>query len=184
MSASGDICIETSRLLLRPPRRGDFDAWAELGADEEVMRTLGGVQPRSVAWRSFLVVVGGWDVQGFSPFSVIEKSSGRWIGRVGPLYPEGWPGKEIGWTLARSAWGQGYASEAAHASIDWAFDRLGWDEVVHCIEDDNPASKRVAARMGARPLREAYLPPPFETVRVMLWGQTRDEWNGRRESRA
>ena len=175
-----DIRIETPRLVLRPPAAEDFEAWATLAADEEVMRTLGGVQSRPVAWRSFLFVVGGWQILGFSPFSVIEKSSGRWIGRVGPLYPEGWPAREVGWTLARSAWGWGYASEAATAAIDFAFDRLGWDEVVHCIEEHNLASQRVAARMGARRLREARLPPPFDTP-VVLWGQSREEWAARRK---
>jgi RimJ/RimL family protein N-acetyltransferase len=180
MSAFDEIRIETARLLLRPPRREDFDAWAELATDEEVMRTLGGVQPRAVAWRNFLFVVGGWHIQGFSPFSVIEKASGCWIGRVGPLQPEGWPGTEVGWTLVRSAWGNGYASEAARGAIDWAFDRLGWDEVVHCIAADNPASQRVAASLGGRPLREAAMPPPYETSKVMLWGQSREDWFARR----
>lgn len=176
-----DLRIETPRLLLRPPQREDFDAWAELGADEDVMRTLGGVQPRPVAWRSFLFVVGGWQVLGFSPFSVIEKSSGRWIGRIGPLYPEGWPVREVGWTLARSAWGRGYATEAATAAIDWAFAQLGWDKVAHCIDDDNLASQRVAERLGARRLRAARLPPPFDTE-VVLWGQSREEWFARKET--
>lgn len=175
-----DIRLETPRLLLRPPAREDFEPWAELAADEETMRTLGGVQPRAVAWRAFLGVVGGWHIQGFSPFSVVEKDSGRWIGRIGPLYPEGWPAREVGWTLARSAWGKGYASEAAAAAIDFAFDELGWDEVVHCIEDHNLASQRVATRMGARRLREARLPPPFDTP-VVLWGQSRKEWAARRK---
>jgi len=178
-----DLRIETPRLILRPPVAADFDAWAELAADEDVMRTLGGVQLRPVAWRSFLFVVGGWQVLGFSPFSVIEKSSGRWIGRVGPLYPEGWPAREVGWTLARSAWGSGYATEAATAAIDFAFDRLGWDEVAHCIEDSNLASQRVATRLGARRLREARLPPPFETP-ITLWGQSREAWAAHRKELA
>ena len=175
-----DLRIETPRLILRPPIAADFEPWAQLGADEDVMRTLGGVQARPVAWRSFLFVVGGWQILGFSPFSVIEKSSGRWIGRVGPLYPEGWPAREVGWTLARSAWGKGYATEAATAAIDFAFSQLGWDEVVHCIDDNNAASQRVAMRLGARRLREARLPLPFDRP-VVLWGQGRDAWAAHRK---
>lgn len=175
-----DLRIETPRLILRPPVAADFEPWAELAADEDVMRTLGGVQLRPVAWRSFLFVVGGWQILGFSPFSVIEKASGRWIGRVGPLYPEGWPAREVGWTLARSVWGSGYATEAATAAIDFAFAQLGWDEVAHCIEDNNLASQRVATRLGARRLREARLPPPFDTP-VALWGQSRETWAARRK---
>jgi RimJ/RimL family protein N-acetyltransferase len=165
-----DVRIETPRLILRPPVEADFEPWAELSADEETMRTLGGVQVRPVAWRSFLFVVGGWQILGFSPFSVIEKSSGRWIGRVGPMYPEGWPAREVGWTIARPAWSKGYATEAATAAIDWAFARLGWDEVVHCIEDGNLASRRVAERLGAQPLRMARLPPPFDPMPALAAG--------------
>ena len=93
-------------------------------ADEEAARYLGGVQPRPVAWRGFLSMAGAWAIQGFAMFSVIEKSSGRWIGRLGPWMPEGWPGTEVGWGIAREAWGKGYATEGAIAAIDWAFDDI------------------------------------------------------------
>ena len=174
------LCLETQRLILRPPLAEDFGAWAELATDTETMRHLGGVQPPSVAWRSFLFVVGGWQIQGFSPFSVIEKTSGQWIGRVGPLMPEGWPGTEIGWTLARPFWGKGYAVEAAIAATDWAFANLGWSEVIHCIDATNATSQSVAAKLGSHNLRPGRLPAPFEDAVVDIWGQTRDEWFARR----
>ena len=83
-------------------------------------------------------------------FSVIEKASGRWVGRLGPWQPEGWPGTEVGWGLARDAWGKGYATEGAAAAIDWAFDALGWDDVIHCIDPGNAAlgPGRRAPRLG------------------------------------
>src|SRR5579863_6521125 len=101
------------------------------------MRTLGGVQPRSVAWRGLQGAAGSWALQGFGMFSVIERRSGRWLGRVGPLWQEGWPGTEVGWGLVRDAWGKGIASEAASACMDFVVDHLGWIEIVHCIEPDN-----------------------------------------------
>jgi len=61
---------------------------------------------------------------------VIDKASGEWLGRIGPWFPEDWPGTEVGWGLKRSAWGRGYAVEAATAAMDFAFDRLGWDEAI------------------------------------------------------
>jgi len=115
---------------------------------------------------------------------VIEKSSGRWVGRLGPWVPEGWPGTEVGWGLARAAWGKGYATEGATAAIDWAFDKLGWSEVIHCIAPDNTPSQAVAQRLGSRPLRRTNLPAPFESMVVDVWGQTREEWLARRVAAA
>src|SRR5437879_590371 len=101
--------LETDRLILRAPAAEDFEAWAAFAADEETMRHLSGVQPRSVAWRGICQVTGAWAIRGFSMFSVIEKATGRWVGRLGPWQPEGWPGTEVGWGRARGCGGQGYA---------------------------------------------------------------------------
>src|SRR6185503_20367025 len=131
--------LETQRLILRAPAPEDFDAWAEFAADEETMRHLGGVQPRSVAWRGICSVNGAWAIRGFAMFSVIEKSSGRWVGRVGPWQPEGWPGSEVGWAIVRDCWGRGYAVESAEAATNWAFDVLGWSDVIHSIAPANTA---------------------------------------------
>jgi RimJ/RimL family protein N-acetyltransferase len=172
--------LETERLILRPTAAADFEAWAAFMADEEVTRYLGGVQARSVAWRGMLQVAGAWSVQGYSMFSVIEKASGRWVGRLGPWKPEGWPGTEVGWGLAREAWGKGYAMEGAVASIDWAFDHQGWTEVIHSIESGNLASRRVAERLGSVIVRSEPLPAPYEDHVVDIWRQSREEWRARR----
>jgi RimJ/RimL family protein N-acetyltransferase len=172
------LSIETERLVLRPPRRDDFDSFAEFAADADAQRFLGGPGERSAAWRSFLEMAGAWALQGFAMFSVIERETGDWVGRVGPWCPEGWPGTEIGWSIVRSRWGRGYATEAAAASIDWAFDELGWTEVIHCIDDGNEPSAAVARRLGSSKLRRALLPAPIN-VELDVWGQTRDEWRER-----
>lgn len=172
--------LETPRLILRPPQREDFDAWAEFMADVERTRYIGGALPRPVAWRGFAAMVGAWSLQGFSMFSVIEKSSGRWIGRLGPWYPEGWPGTEVGWSIVTDAGGKGYATEGSTAAIDWAFDHLGWTEIIHTIDPDNVASKGVAARLGSSYLRHGRAPPPHDTLDLEIWGQTREQWRARR----
>lgn len=176
-----DIQIETERLILRLPRRGDFEAWAAFMADEEATRHIGGLQARSPAWRSLAMMLGMWHLQGFAMFSVIEKSSGRWIGRVGPWQPEGWPGTEVGWSIVRDAWGRGYAPEAAAACIDWAFDHLGWSEVIHTIAPENASSRRVAAKLGSGFLRMGELPEPLHGKPVEIWGQTREQWQESRK---
>ena len=97
--------LETERLILRPPVLEDFEGVAELLADEEAARHIGGHMPREAAWRRFLQMPGAWAMQGFAMFSVVDKASGRWLGRAGPWQPEGWPGTEVGWSFLRSAWG-------------------------------------------------------------------------------
>ncbi len=168
------------RLVLRPIRREDFDAFAAFLADAESTRHLGGPQPRAVAWRTFLTMAGAWAMQGFAMFSVIEKASGAWVGRVGPWQPEGWPGTEVGWGIARDRCGLGYATEAATAAIDWAFDALGWSEVIHVIDVGNAASQAVARKLGSRNRGRGQLPAPYEAVVIDVWGQTREEWRARR----
>jgi RimJ/RimL family protein N-acetyltransferase len=180
-----DPMLQTERLILRLPRAEDFDAWAAFMADEETARHIGGTQVRAVAWRGFTGVAGAWQIQGFGMFSVIEKASGRWIGRLGPWMPEGWPGTEVGWGIVRDAWGRGYAVEGAVAAIDWAFGHLGWSEVIHTIGPANFASQRVAIKLGSRNLRRtARLPPPFENAPIEIWGQSREEWLARRAAKA
>ena len=176
-----DVQIETERLILRLPKREDFDAYAETYADAVTTRHLGGALSRSAAWRKFLQGPGAWVIQGFAMFSVIEKSSGDWVGSIGPWRPEGWPGNEIGWILHRKAWGKGYATEAATAGADWAFANLGWTDIIHCIDPDNVASQNVACRLGSRILRRTNMPAPFEDVVVDVWGQSHEQWSARKD---
>lgn len=173
--------IETPRLLLRVPRQEDFEAWAAFTADEEATRHIGGLQSRPVAWRGLAAMVGAWQLKGYAMFSVIEKSTGEWVGRVGPWQPEGWPGPEVGWSIARSRWGLGYAPEAAPACMDWVFDVLGWDEVIHTIAPENTKSKAVAAKLGSGYLRLGRLPEPMHERPVEIWGQSRAQWRARKE---
>lgn len=172
--------LQTERLILRPTAPEDFEPWAQAMADADVSRYVGGLQSRHAAWRGFLTMVGAWQVQGFGMFSLIEKATGRWIGRAGPWFPVDWPGTEVGWTLARAAWGKGYATEAAIATMDWAFDHLGWDEVIHSIDPANGGSQRVAVRLGSTRRGPGALPAPFDHAPIEIWGQTRAQWRAHR----
>jgi RimJ/RimL family protein N-acetyltransferase len=174
--------LETERLVLRPPALEDFDRWAEMMADENAARYIGGVAGKAATWRALVLMAGAWALTGVAMFSVIEKASGRWIGRIGPWQPHGWPGPEIGYGLHPDAWGRGYAVEAAAATMDYAFDVLGWPEVIHCINPQNAASQNVARRLGSTFRRLDRLPPPFEHDEIEIWGQTRYEWKARRSS--
>ncbi|MFN4296487.1 MAG: GNAT family N-acetyltransferase [Brevundimonas sp.] len=175
-----DVRIETERLILRPVEMADFPRWAEFMADEESARFLGGGQKPAAAWRGFMSMAGAWHLTGVSMFSVVEKSSGLWVGRLGPWTPLDWPGTEVGWGLHRDAWGKGYAVEGASAAIDYAFDVLGWDDVIHCIDPDNRPSQKVAERLGSTNRGAGRMPAPYEDHPVDIWGQDRATWKARR----
>jgi RimJ/RimL family protein N-acetyltransferase len=174
--------LETQRLILRPPAQADFPAFAEMMADAEHVRFIGGAQPRALAWRTWATFTGSWPLSGFGMFSVIEKESGQWLGRIGPWMPDGWPGTEVGWGLTRAATGKGYGYEAAEAAIDWAFDNLGWTEVIHIIAKDNLPSAALAARLGSTNLRPTKMPPPLDHYVVDAWGQSAAQWRARRKA--
>ncbi|MHA6288038.1 GNAT family N-acetyltransferase [Maricaulis sp. CAU 1757] len=176
-----DIVLETERLILRPPSLDDFEPLCALMADEETTRFIGGQQEPALVWRSLCGIVGHWALRGYGFFSVFEKSSNNWIGRVGPWFPHGWPQPEVGWSLNRSTWGRGYATEAAAATLDYAFDTLGWPDVVHLIHADNAASQGVARKLGSRDLGRQVEVPGF-AITVDLWGQSADDWRVARAS--
>jgi RimJ/RimL family protein N-acetyltransferase len=172
--------LHTERLILRPIALEDFPRWAEMMADPEAARFLGGAQPAATAWRGFMTMAGAWSLTGISMFSLEDRETGLWLGRIGPWRPHGWPGNEVGWGLHPEAQGKGYGVEAATAALDYAFDVLDWPDVIHCIDPDNTPSQRLAERVGSRNLGPTRMPPPFDHLAVDAWGQTREEWRARR----
>jgi RimJ/RimL family protein N-acetyltransferase len=172
----------TERLILRVPEPADFEAYAAFAGHAGTMAHLGGAMPRAVAWRDFSLRAGAWMTRGFSMFSVIERSSGAWVGRIGPWQPEGWPGTEVGWGVAPGFAGKGYAHEAAVAAIDYAFDMLGWDDVIHTIAPDNLRSIALAERLGSRNVGPTTLPAPLAELRVDAWGQSAAQWRAKRRA--
>jgi RimJ/RimL family protein N-acetyltransferase len=170
------LLIETERLILRPPIEGDFAGFCAFHGDTETTQYIGGVQTPPVVWRTMRAIAGGWALDGFYWFSVIEKTSGAWIGRVGPLNPLGWPGPEVGWGLLRSYWGRGYAREAATAAMNFAFDELGWDRVIHTIDPSNTKSASLAKALGSEMVGPGKLPDPFGHLPINIWAQSKEQW--------
>jgi RimJ/RimL family protein N-acetyltransferase len=102
------------------------------------------------------------------------------VGNAGPWQPDSWPGTEVGYAFHPDAWGKGYATEACKATMDFAFDVLGWTDVIHSISPANTASQAVSQRLGSRNRGPGKLPPPLDTHEIDIWGQTREEWRARR----
>ena len=95
--------IETARLILRPWRASDIADNTRMLSDTETARFITPdhqpVTSELKGWRNAAVISGHWALHGFGMFAVEEKSSGRYIGRVGPYCPPEWPGFEVGWGI-------------------------------------------------------------------------------------
>jgi RimJ/RimL family protein N-acetyltransferase len=141
--------VETARLVLRPFIESDLDAYAAIAADPETMRYIGGgVQTREEAQRSLAFVQDHWQRRGHGLWAAEEKASGALVGRIGLIQPDGWPGLEVGWLVARHRWGEGIATEGGRASLDWGFEQLEAERILSLIVPANRASIRVAEKLG------------------------------------
>ena len=138
--------------MLRGFTTADVEPYVRMLADPEVSRFLGDGQPlgRVDAWRQVAMIIGHWELRGFGLWAVEERATGRLIGRIGCHEPEGWPGFELGYALAREAWGHGYAREGAGAALAYARRDLGRDTIISLIRPANRASIAVAEHFGAR----------------------------------
>jgi RimJ/RimL family protein N-acetyltransferase len=175
--------IETERLLLRAWQPSDDAPFAALNADAEVTRYLRGPMRRDESDELLARIRGHWQEHGFGLYAVEVKDGGAFAGFVGlavpSFLPEVLPAVEVGWRLAREHWGKGYATEGATAAMDYAFDVLGWDEVIHCIDPANVNSQAVARRLGSQWLRKDHMPPPYHEPEIDVWGQSRAQWQAR-----
>jgi len=167
--------LVTDRLVLRPFHESDLDAFAAMCSDERVMRFLGGKPlSRAETWSSMARMLGHWQLRGYGMWAVEEKDTQSFIGRVGFINPEGWPGFEIGWTLVRARWGHGYATEAAKRALQYGFEQLGRDHIISLIHPENHRSVAVANRLGER-YEETI---DFLDQRIDVYGIDRQSWEG------
>jgi RimJ/RimL family protein N-acetyltransferase len=174
MEAESVPRLETPRLSLRGWRPDDAEAHAAMTADPEVMRHLGGVLSAAQSWRALAQNAGHWVLRGYGQWAIERRADGQLLGRAGLWNPDGWPGVEIGWVLARHAWGQGYATEAARAALEWTWASVETDQLISLIAPGNAASIRVAERLGLDRLREHAL----DGRAVLIYGIDRpgDRW--------
>ncbi|MEM6972106.1 MAG: GNAT family N-acetyltransferase [Pseudomonadota bacterium] len=140
--------IETERLILRAPVAGDWPFWASFFTSDRA-RFIGGEDNREKAWRAFGHVIGHWVLRGCGNFIITLKTDSRPVGEAGPWYPDGWPEREIGWSLWDPAIeGTGIAAEAAIATRAHAYTALGWPSAVSYVAHGNDRSARLAERLG------------------------------------
>lgn len=170
--------LETPRLVLRPFVEADATALFDVSHDPEVMRFIGDrtIPSMEDCWRAVATWLGHWQIRGYGPLAVVERESGRFIGRVSLWYPYGWPAPELGYMFGRDAWGRGYATEAAGAALHWAFANVtDLDDWISLIDPANTASVRVVTKLGETRRGETEL----RGHRVLVYGIDRATWAAR-----
>ena len=165
--------LQTERLLLRQWQPSDVEPYGRMLADPATARFIvpgGQPVPPQYAWDHAAVMAGHWAIHGIGMFVLEDRATHEFLGRVGPWYPPGWFGLEVGWGVVPAARGRGIAFEAALAALRWAFEHSGAAEIIHCIDEENQPSKALARRIGAEP-REA----------ITLFGHPATKWVSTRE---
>ncbi len=150
------MLIETERLLLRELVMADLDEFVALHRDPEVVRFVRALD-RAQAEERLQANEQEWEQRGHGMLAVLERDSGRFLGRVGLKYWPQFQETEAGWLLRRDAWGHGYATEASRACLDWGIATLPIPYITAMIAPENTRSTRVAQRLGFKPVREDVL---------------------------
>ena len=146
------ILLQTDRLIVRTWSQDDAESGFRIWSDPEVMRYVGTGQPKTTleetqAWLGRMRA--HQELHGFGFWAVVEKKTGQLIGSCGMGYQrDGGLPLEFGYTLARSHWGQGYATEAATACLRYAFEDLRLPELFASVDSLNVASQRVLEKIG------------------------------------
>ena len=154
--------LETERLTLRAPRVEEFPAYQTLFTGPRA-RYMAEFDERG-AWREFASEAGHWVLFGYGPWHVLRKADDALIGGISLLNQDYYPEIELGWHLYDGFEGHGYATEAAAAARDWAFDEQGMPTLVSYIDRDNAGSIAVAERLGAVPDADAQKVDPEDVV--------------------
>ena len=143
--------LETDRLILRAFTKDDLDPFADMVADPEVMQRAtydGTPMTQAQAWNWLCLMLGHWHMRGYGIWGVEERSSGELIGRIGLQFLDWFEDVELVWMLAKPAWGKGYASEGARASLKFGFESLKLPRIAAVIHRENQTSIRLAERIG------------------------------------
>jgi RimJ/RimL family protein N-acetyltransferase len=149
---SGGPTLKTERLWLRRWRDHDREPFAALNADPRVMEYIPGLLDRAESDAFADRIDRAFDDQGFGLWAVEVRGEGEFVGFVGlarPAFDAPFtPCVEVGWRLARKAWGRGYATEGARAALAFGFERLGLPEIVSFTVPANRRSRRVMEKLG------------------------------------
>jgi ribosomal-protein-alanine N-acetyltransferase len=178
--------LHTDRLILRRWRDGDRAPFAALNADPAVMEHFPARLSRAESDALIDRADGRFDEFGYGLWALEVAATGEFIGFTGLQMPgldaPFMPAVEIGWRLARSAWGNGYASEAARRALAVGFDDIGLEQIVSFTSTTNVRSQAVMARLGmthdpADDFDHPRLPVDSPLRRHVLYRLTREQYS-------
>jgi RimJ/RimL family protein N-acetyltransferase len=179
---AGETVLETSRLVLRTFRREDLPLYADLNADLEVTRYLGGPLTRQgsdaiAEWAQEL-----YEREGIGLLAVERRDDHVFLGMCGLHHFEPYRDEvEVGWRLAKPFWGNGYATEAAEAWVDHGFTVMGLPRVISVTQPENRRSVAVMRRLGMAFDHEADLEADGDRFHAVVYSVTAEEWRRRTE---
>lgn len=145
--------IETARLLLRPLVSTDLEDYTRhIFADADVMRYLPkrDLPPPERATRTMAFFNDHWAQRGYGAWAVTDKITGQFIGHCGLNYLPEIDEVEVLYALSKAHWGQGFAREAAHASVRFGFEQVNLVRLIALAVPENSASRRVMEHLGFR----------------------------------
>jgi RimJ/RimL family protein N-acetyltransferase len=179
----GTTVLTTPRLVLRTFRQDDLPLYASLNADPEVARWLGGPLSRAdsddiAEWAQEVFAT-----EGIGLLAVERRDDGAFLGMCGLHHQESYPDDvEVGWRLAHTYWGNGYATEAATGWLDHGFGALGLDRVISTTDHDNIRSLAVMARLGMTFDHAGEVRDSGQVFDAVIYSITRERWFARRET--
>jgi ribosomal-protein-alanine N-acetyltransferase len=168
--------IETARLILRPFKPDDLDNYhALIYSDPDVTRYLPGGKPRpkerTQATLEFAVQHG--EKHGFTLWALIRKADQQFIGHCGLVYLQNTSDVELAYAIGKAFWGQGYTSEAAHASLRYGFETARLDQIIALAYPANMASQRVMQKCG---MTYQGITDQYRNLTGVLYRLTREEF--------
>jgi RimJ/RimL family protein N-acetyltransferase len=181
--------LTTDRLLLRQWKDSDREPYAALNADPAVMEHFPNVMTRADSDAMVDRIRVGFEQHGFGLWAAEVRETGQFIGFIGlsvPAFEAPFlPGVEIGWRLAKDAWGNGYATEGARAALAYAFGPAGLEQVLSFTATTNKPSQRVMERIGmthdpADDFDHPRLPAGHPLQRHVLYRISRPQWEAGR----
>jgi RimJ/RimL family protein N-acetyltransferase len=159
------VLIETERLRLRPMTMADLDQFVALPYVAPPFDRKHAIERLHADERE-------WKARGHGMLAILERGSGRFLGRVALKYSVQSDETWFGLALHRDAWGHGFATEAGRACIDWGFRELDLPFLLAMIHPENTRSIKLVERLGMTPLRTEFRLDDS----VVVYGVSREGW--------